>query len=119
MDQVTTGLPGTVSYFDDVLIWADTEDELLRRLDVTLARMKDNGIRLRRDKCRFNVPEVTYLGWRVSADVLQPLVVKTEAILRAPYPKNHQELKSLIGKVGYYQRILPNLARCSRRCTRC
>ena len=40
-----------MSYLDDVLILADTEDELLRRLDATLARMKDNGIRLRRDKC--------------------------------------------------------------------
>ena len=44
------------------------------------------------------------------ADALQPLVGKTEAILRAPYPKNQQELKSLIGKVSYYQRILPDLA---------
>ena len=110
MDQVTAGLPGTVSYLDDVLVWADTEDELLQRLDAALARMKENGIRLRRDKCSFNVSEVTYLGWRMSADALQPLVGKTEAILRAPDPKNQQELKSLIGTVSYYQRILPGLA---------
>ncbi|XP_043244647.1 uncharacterized protein K02A2.6-like [Amphibalanus amphitrite] len=110
MDQITAGLPGTVSYMDDVLVWADTEEELLERLDATLTRMEENGIRLRREKCSFNVPEVTYLGWRLSADALRPLAGKTESILQAPDPVNQQALKSLIGTVSYYQRILPGLA---------
>ena len=110
MDQILDGIPGTFLYLDDCLLTADTDDELLRRLDQVLTRLGENGVRLRRSKCEFNVREVTYLGWKLSATELKPLSDKTEAVRQAPEPRNVQELRSLIGSVSYYQRLLPNLA---------
>ncbi|XP_043242963.1 uncharacterized protein K02A2.6-like [Amphibalanus amphitrite] len=110
MDQVLDGLPGVVCYLDDVLIGADSDRELMDRLDRVLERLKDNGVRLKKEKCQFGVREVVYLGWRLSEAGLRPVQEKTAAVIAAPDPRNVQELRSLIGSVSYYQRLLPNLS---------
>ena len=40
---------------------------------------------------------VRFLGQRVDADGLHPLVEKVEAIVKAPTPRNLKELKSFLG----------------------
>lgn len=110
MDQVLDGLSGVVCYLDDVLIGADNDRELMDRLDRVLERLKDNGVRLKKEKCQFGVREVMYLGWRLSEAGLRPVQEKTAAVTAAPDPRNVQELRSLIGSVSYYQRLLPNLS---------
>ena len=110
MDQVLDGLPGVVSYLDDVLVSGDDDQQLLERLDRALERLEANGVRLRKEKCQFGVREVVYLGWRLSEAGLRPVKVKTTAVTAAPDPRNVQELRSLIGSVSYYQRLLPDLA---------
>ena len=35
---------------------------------------------------------------------------KTEAIVRAPAPKNVQELRSFLGLLNYYSKFIPDLA---------
>ncbi|XP_043243059.1 uncharacterized protein K02A2.6-like [Amphibalanus amphitrite] len=110
MDQVLDGLPGVVCYLDDVLIGADSDRELMDRLDRVLERLKDNGVRLKKEKCQFGVREVVYLGWRLSEAGLRPVQEKMAAVTAAPDPRNVQELRSLIGSVSYYQRLLPNLS---------
>ena len=53
---------------------------------------------------------VEYLGHKVSADGLQPLQSKTDAIVRAPEPQNVQQLRSYLGLLNYYSKFIPNLA---------
>ena len=62
MDQVLDGPPGVVCYLDDVLLSGDEDRQLLERLDQVLNRLRDNGVRVRKDKCHFRVREVVYLG---------------------------------------------------------
>ena len=61
-------------------------------------------------KCEFLKPEVVYLGLRISAEGLQPVEEKINAVKRAPAPQNVSELRSLLGMVQYYHSFLPGLA---------
>ena len=61
-------------------------------------------------KCEFLKPEVVYLGLRISADGLQPVAGKIEAVKRAPSPRNGRELRPFLGMVQYYHSFLPGLA---------
>ena len=56
------------------------------------------------------LPEVTYLGHRISAEGIQPTTDKVRAIQDAPIPKNTTELKSFLGLVNFYARFLPHLS---------
>ena len=52
---------------------------------------------------------MTYLGHTVSANGIQPIQNKVEAIRKAPPPANLTELQSFLGSVQYYAKFVPNL----------
>ena len=72
--------------------------------------LSKHGVRLRREKCKFCVSQVTHLGPIIDAEVLHPLSEKITAIQSAPTPKNITQLKSFLGMLQFYNRFLPNLA---------
>ena len=65
---------------------------------------------LKKEKCAFLLPEVEYLGHKISKEGLQPTETKVCAIAEAPEPKRVAELRSFLGLVNYYGKFLPNLA---------
>jgi len=51
MDSLLQGIPGVVSYIDDILITGATDEEHLQTLDRVLEWLETAGLRLNRDKC--------------------------------------------------------------------
>lgn len=61
-------------------------------------------------------PQVTYLGHNDSKEGIQTLQDKGDAITNAPAPTNVSELKSFLGMINYYQKIL---RKSSVKCVKC
>ena len=101
------GLPHVVVYVDDILVTGSTEEEHLRTLEEVLDRLEKAGARLKREKCRFMLPMVEYLGHRISADGLQPTDTKIKALKQAPIPRNVTQLKAFLGLLNYYGKFVP------------
>ncbi|XP_028304146.1 uncharacterized protein K02A2.6-like [Gouania willdenowi] len=110
MDNLLQNIPHVAVYLDDILVTGKTEEEHLQNLDQVLKRMEMAGLRLKRSKCVFQAPSVTYLGHRISAQGLSPMTEKVRAIKEAPSPKNVAELRSFLGLVNYYGKFLPELS---------
>ena len=98
----------TVVRVDDILISGINDNDHLDNLEEVLRIMSESGLRLKKSKCVFMAPEVTYLV--VSKDGVAPVNEKTDAIIKAPTPKDVTQVKSFLGMVNYYHRHLPNLA---------
>ena len=110
IEGILKGIPGICIYLDDILITGKTEEEHLTNLEEVFRQLEAAGMRLKRNKCCFNMPEVTYLGHRIDKDGLHPTADKTKAILQAPAPKNTTELRAFLGLINYYGKFLPNLS---------
>ena len=110
MENLLQGVPHTVVYLDDILITGRTEEEHLRNLAEVLKRLREAGLKLKRNKCFFLAKSVVYLGHTIDADGLHPTPDKLQAVQDAPQPTNVSELKSYIGILSYYGKFLPNLA---------
>lgn len=110
MDQILTGLPGVQCYLDDILCTGSTDEEHLRNLDATLQRLKDYGLRVRKDKCDFFRSSVEYLGHVINAEGLHTAPSKVAAVVDAPPPQNISQLRSFLGLLNYYGRFIPNLS---------
>ena len=107
MESLLQGMDQVVVYIDDILIAGRTQAEHLKKLDEVMQRLREAGMHLKKEKCRFLQPSVEYLGHRISKEGLQPTEEKYKAITGA---HNVSEFKAFLGLINYYGKFLPNLA---------
>ena len=110
MDTILKDIPHVIVYLDDILITGASQQEHLQILERVLSRLKEVGLHLNRRKCLFLQPLVTYLGYRIDAEGLHPTECKIQAINNAPRPQNLTELKSYLGLLTYYGKLIPNMS---------
>uniref|UniRef100_A0A670I4V1 Gypsy retrotransposon integrase-like protein 1 n=1 Tax=Podarcis muralis TaxID=64176 RepID=A0A670I4V1_PODMU len=110
MERLLQGLPGVVPYFDDVLVSADSHQQLFERLRAVLTRFQEAGLKVKREKCQIAVPQVEFLGYLIDASGLHPTTSKIRAIQQAPTPKNKTELQAFLGLLNFYNMFLPHKA---------
>jgi len=110
IDNLLQGIPQLCVYLDDSLVTSKSTEEHLKNLEEVLSRLRNASMRLKRSKCAFLLPQVEYLGHRISERGLQPTTQKLRAIMEAPAPNNVSQLKSFLGMINYYSKFLPNLS---------
>ncbi|KAG1935337.1 K02A2.6-like [Pimephales promelas] len=87
----------------------DDEDHL-GNLNATLQRLKEYGLRVKKDKCDFFQPTIEYLGHVIDSAGLHKAPSKVKAIVDALSPKNVSQLRSFLGLLTYYAKFMPNLS---------
>ena len=78
---------------DDILVTGSTIENHLDNLDKVLNIMTKAGLKLNKDKCKFLLPKVEYLGHMIDEKGLHPTKEKVKAIQEAPQPHNLAELR--------------------------
>ena len=96
------------AYIDDIPVMGTSLEDHLKRLKTVLTILQDAGLRLNRDKCKWLLKEIEYLGFRISAEGIQPTEKKLQAISQAPEPKSVSELQAYLGLLNFYRKFLPN-----------
>ena len=114
MNRVLGDLKGKLCepYLDDVLCHSKTFDQHLEDLEKVLIRLKENGVKLRAEKCEFAKREVRYLGRLISGQGYRPDPKDTQVLekFRTP-PSNIGELRSLLGFLGYFRSYVQDFSR--------
>ena len=108
--NIITDNEGAVNAQDDIIIWGSTEPELESRTKATLQCIRQSGLKLRKEKCQFNMTEITFLGHHISAEGIRPDPRKTEAIVNMPEPTNVKELQRFLRMITYLGKFIPNLS---------
>ena len=83
---------------DDFLIYGKTVQEHDERLRKFLQRLRENGVTLNREKCKFRTDTVEFLGFQITPEGVKPMNEKVEAIINFPNPKKITELPKIIRK---------------------
>ncbi|KRZ10689.1 Uncharacterized protein T11_7653 [Trichinella zimbabwensis] len=110
MDTMLAGIPNVAAYLDDIILTGATDDEHRRTLKLVLGRLKEFGLRIRKEKCTFFQREVEYLGHILSSMGIRADPKKTAAIVNMPLPANIAKLRSFLGMCNYYTEFVPKLA---------
>ena len=74
-DDAIRGLEGTLKLVDDILVFASTKEELYTRVEAVLQRCTEKNITISKKKLELG-KKVTFAGFEVSADGVQPTKVK-------------------------------------------
>ena len=110
LHQALDGLEGIRCVADDIIIWGRGTEEHDRRVRKLLQRCREKGIILNKEKSRFTVPEVHFLGHIVSSDGLKADPSKIEAVLNMNPPRSKDDVDRLRGMVNYLSKFLPCLS---------
>ena len=111
LETLLAGIEGLMIWLDDILVSGPDKATHDSRLNEVLGRLSDAGLRLHPGKCTFHQSEIEYLGFKVNAEGRSPLPSKVEAIRNAADPKDVSEVRSFVGKLGFYEHFLCNRAR--------
>ncbi len=93
----------TFSYIDDILLVSPTWEHHVQLLDKTLRAIRTANIKLSGAKCSFGKEEITFLGYKLSADGVSISPKHVEAIHTWPTPGNAKQVRSFLGVINYYR----------------
>ncbi|UYV62759.1 K02A2.6-like [Cordylochernes scorpioides] len=110
MGQILEGLEGTLCHMDDIMVYGSCQEEHDKRLETVLTRVSKSGLTLNKDKCKFAVTTIKFLGHQIGPNGIQVDPKRKRAILEFPKPRSVKELKQFLGMVNFSARFVPNLA---------
>ena len=100
-----------IVYLDDIIVFSDTKEEHIKRLEAVFQKLMAAGLKLKPTKCFFFRNEIEYLGHVVVEKAYPPIQKKIEAVTKWPTPKTVYDVRSFLGFVGYYRRFIKILAK--------
>ncbi|XP_033182627.1 uncharacterized protein LOC113168680 [Anabas testudineus] len=97
-------------FIDDLIIFSASLEEHEKRLLRVLHRLREFGLKLSPEKCKFFQTSVRYLGHVVSEKGVETDPEKISTLKSWPVPRNLKELRSFLGFAGYYRRFIKDYA---------
>ena len=108
--KILDGLPGILSYMDDILVMGRDEKEHDKNLKALMKRLESHNVRVNEKKSEFKKTEIEFLGHTISQQGLTPNRSAVDAIKAAKYPADKKELQSWLGSIQFYGKYVRNLA---------
>ena len=103
-----------IVYLDDIIIFSDTKEEHLKRLEAVFQKLAAAGLKLKPSKCHFFKEEIEYLGHVVSGEGIPTNPKKVEAVTKWPTPQTVYDVRSFLGFVGYYRKFIKNFSKIAK-----
>ena len=107
-------LTACLLFFDDILVFSNTLQTHLERLDLVLGKLEKAGLKVRLDKTELLQRSVKFLGHVVSSEGVETDPDKIRCVQEWPIPRTVKEVQSFIGFAGFYRRFVPGFARVAR-----
>nr|KAG5712759.1 hypothetical protein BaRGS_029814 [Batillaria attramentaria] len=104
-------------FLDDIIIFSDTFEEHLERIEQVLSRLRDCGLKLSPKKCAFAQERVKYVGHIISSAGVEADPDKCEKVKDWPTPKSPEDVRRFLGFCGYYRRFVKGFSQIARPLT--
>ena len=101
-------------YLDDIIIFSETYDEHMVRLEAVFQRLQDAGLKISPTKCQLFQRRIKYLGHIVSEEGIAADPSKVEAIQNWPVPNTVEEVRRFLGFVGFLRKFMKDFGKVAR-----
>ena len=117
MRLVTDGLDHIRMYLDDAVGSDASPMAHVATLATFFARLRLHNLKLSPNKSRIGAARVDFLGRVISQDGARRNDDKITALAHMPMPRDIKQLRSLLGGLNYYRKVLPTMAKLVRSIT--
>ena len=96
---------------DDFEMAANNATDLTRNIRAVFQCIRNAGLKLTIEKCRFGVRQIEFLGRTLSSEGIPPQTHKIQNILnKLRFLKSKKALQRYLGFVSYYKNYIPRMA---------
>ena len=81
-------------------------EDHLHHLNIVFEKFQKAGLKIKLSKCQFFKPHLHYLGHRITANGLEPLLEKLKAIQNLASARNIDEAHHIVRLLGYYRSLI-------------
>lgn len=106
-------LSSCLLYLDDIVVFSETLEQHIERLDRVFTRLRDCGLKVNAKKCHLFKDKIKYLGHWITSDGISTDDDKIAAVKNWPIPTSREELKRFIGFASFYRRFIHRFAQIS------
>jgi len=102
---------GMVAFMDDLLMYAQTQEELDIIVLEVLKRLKANGLCVAPDKCVWSATKVDFLGYVISDKGIEMANDKAQAIQDWKDLESLHDVQSFLGFANFYRRFIKDYSK--------
>ena len=95
-----------VGILDDVIVYSINPAKHVTHVRQILAVLRKHKLYAKIQKCEFNKPSMTFVGYMVSAEGIGMDPAKVAAILEWPQPRSVKEVQSFLGFANFYRKFI-------------
>ena len=99
------------AYLDDVIVFDPDPTAHAKTIRALFERQRKHNLNLSPSKARLGATDPNFPGYSISSSVIRPNADKVSALIKMPMPKNLQQVRALMGGMGYYRKFLPYLSK--------
>jgi RNase H-like domain found in reverse transcriptase/Reverse transcriptase (RNA-dependent DNA polymerase)/Integrase zinc binding domain len=100
-----------IVYMDDILIFAENQEELQERTKQVLQRLREHNLFLKPKKCEFNKTTMEYLGLIIQEGKLSMDPIKLSGIGDWPIPTMVKQVRGFIGFANFYRQFIKKFSK--------
>ncbi|KAE9282551.1 hypothetical protein PR003_g27380 [Phytophthora rubi] len=104
---------GLLCWLDDILGYAETEEELLALLEKVSVRCEKFGLKLHAKKCLFFATEVKWCGRIISAEGVKHCPERIQGLVDMQPPRTAGELQQFVCAANWMRQSIPEYSRLS------
>jgi hypothetical protein len=103
-----------IVYMDDILIFADTKEELEQITKLVLEKLREHNLFLKAKKCKFCQTRIEYLGMIIEEGKISMDAVKLGGIRDWPVPTTLKQTRSFLGFGNFYRKFISHYSELAR-----
>ena len=110
LTEAFKAMPFCHIYLDDAIVASRTFEEHVEHLKQVFRKLDELGLTVALYKCQFGLSKITYLGYEISAQGITMKQEKQVDIASLSPPSSVSDVRSVLGKIGFYRRFIPHFA---------
>jgi hypothetical protein len=105
---------GLIVYLNDILIYAETEEEHDHIITKVLKHLAENGLAILQDKCFWSTTQVDFLGYIISKDSIEMAQDKAQYIRDWECLRSLRDVQSFIGFANFYWQFIKGFSKIAK-----